>query len=196
VPLLIPRQRTDEWLIARRGKITASLAAAILGLDPWMGPLAVYNEICGISKARDNLNMKWGRDKEVTAQSAYEVESGNFVQPTGFWIHWDHDWLGASPDGLIGDDGLAEFKCPGKLPEWIPAHHEIQVRVQMAVADRMWCDYYAWTPEGYFLTRVPREMTEEVRIIKRLREFHEKHVRTKTAPPRRRPVPDGVGATG
>lgn len=189
--LLLHEQRSPEWFACRKGKITASLAAAVLSLDPYKGPLAAYNEIVHDKTQDDNEYMKWGRENEAHARDSYEVFSGNLVAMTGFWVHDTFLWLGASPDGLVGTDGLVELKCPTKLPTEIPSHHEIQVRVQLACTDRAWCDYYTWVPgQGEFCKRVERDSGWELWIITGLQEWYEKYVLTGTPPPRRRKKPD------
>lgn len=186
MPELIAGQRTDQWREARRGKITASLAGAVLGIDPHKGPLAAFNEIMGIKVQKDNGYMAWGRDKEARARREYEAESGNIVLETGFWTHPELDFLGASPDGLIGANAAVEIKCPQNLPETVPLHHEAQMRVQLACTDREWCDYFAWTPDGHWLHRITRDPRKEADIIDKLTVWFHEHVVTGIAPGRRR----------
>jgi exodeoxyribonuclease (lambda-induced) len=194
MPLLVADQRSPEWHAARAGKITASLAAACLGLDPHRGPLSAWNEITGKSKRADNRHLQWGREHEARAVQKYEVETGNLVTPTGFWVHESIGWLGASPDGLIGPNALLETKCPQELPRdketgvlSVPAHHEIQVRVQLAVTQRGWCAYFALDPQDeFFNATVVRDIEVELDLISRLEFFYRAYVLTGTPPPRRR----------
>ncbi len=190
MPLLVPEQRTPEWFDAHLWRITSSNAAGTLGIDPWDGPLATFNAITGKTKKNDNPAMKWGRENEQKARMAYEVETGNVVRETGFWVHPEYDWLGASPDGFIGEDGLVEIKCPkNRLPESVPSHHEIQMMVQMLVTGRQWCDYWVWMPDAKpFLCRVKRDLEQEKYILFRLKEFYDCYVFPDVAPPRRRPA--------
>lgn len=190
MPLLPFEQRTPEWLAARRGLVTASVAAAILGVGP-DGPLWAYNKICCEAEP-DNKHMAWGREFEATAISAYEVLSGWVVDRTGLWIHPTEAWLGSSPDGLVGEDGLVEVKCPGAIPGQLPPHHEIQMRVQLACVGRDWCDYFAWSQTGAFCTRVVRDMTLEKDIVAKLHDFYWKHVDTRTPPARRKAARAGA----
>lgn len=185
MPLLPFKQGSPEWYDARRGKVTASVAAAILGVGP-NGWLWAYNQICGEGQA-DNRHMAWGREHEAEARLDYEVASGYCVEQTGFWVHPQLDWLGASPDGLINDDGLVEIKCPGEVPSEVPAHHAIQMRVQLACTERKWCDYYVWTTGVTFCAALTRDLVIEASILGQLAEFYETYVRTNTPPPRRRP---------
>lgn len=187
MPLLVVNQRCPEWYEARRGRITASLAAAVLGKDPHKGPLAAFNEIVGMKEQAVNKHMAWGVEFEKNAQEWYEIETGNLFTPTGFWVHPSYDWLGASPDGMVGGDGLLEVKCPGEPAREVPGHHLVQMAVQMAVLDRAWCDYVSWTMhKGVFSARVVRDAKAEAELLRRLSEWHEKHIVTGKAPPRRK----------
>ncbi len=187
MPLLVKGQRNEEWLTARSGRITASLAAACLGLDKKTGPYSAFQEIMGRHKKKVYQAMQWGTDHEQACISAYEVVSGNIVQPTGFWVHPELPWLGASPDGFVGKDGLCETKCPGRLPVEVPGHHLIQMAVQMAVCDRAWCDYFCRDPqEQTFLRRMHRDKEAEGKLIFKLFEFYQLHIKCDVPPPRRR----------
>ena len=75
---------------------------------------------------------------------------------------------GASPDGLIGEDGLIEIKCPNTsthietlLGGSIPAKYMIQMQWQMACTGRAWCDFVSFDP------RMPEEMRLFVRRMER-----------------------------
>lgn len=188
MPLLTTDQRNDAWHQARKGKITASLAAACLGLDPHKGPYWAWQEIQGRHQQPVNRHMAWGTEFEPVARRWYEDEMGDIVEQTGFWVHKDYPWLGASPDGLIGGegDGLLEVKVPTTIPSAVPPHHEIQCRVQMAVLDRNWVDYLAWGHEGHFLKRIERVNGDEGMILKDLEAFYLAYIVPNLAPPKRR----------
>lgn len=183
MPLLNAEQRTDAWLEARRGRITASVAAACLGLNPYTSRAAAWRSILGIAQKPENRHMRWGTEFEPEARRAFEVESGELVTETGFWVHPQHDWLGASPDGLIGDDGLLEIKIPTHLPDAIPLHHRIQIAVQLMVTGRKRASYWAWTHEGAFheSMTLPDEAAE---WLVGLEAFYRDYVLTEIEPPR------------
>jgi putative phage-type endonuclease len=187
MPLLVEVQRSPEWFDAHLFRITGSSAAGALALDPWNGPLATFNKITGRTTTPDNPHMKWGREKEQVALAAYEVQTGALVQPTGFWVHPRFDWLGASPDGFIGKAGMVEIKCPSTdMPRELPPHYEVQVRVQLAVTERAWCDFYAWTPTGTLLLRVQRDLRRERELLGKLEQFYKRYIVPDSPPPRRR----------
>lgn len=183
MPEVISHQRSDEWLAARRGKITASLAAACLGADPYRSRIAAWREIMGLGTTVTNRAMQWGIDWEPHARLDYEAETGNLVELCGFFVHPDLPWLGASPDGEIDADGLLEIKCPGKCPTRVPVHHRIQCQVQLAVTGRRWVDYFAWSYTGErFLSRVHRSGIPN--LICLLHRFYQEFVVTGIQPSR------------
>jgi putative phage-type endonuclease len=184
--LLDVRQGTAEWLEARKGKITASLAAACLGLDPHKGPLAAFNEITGRKRQPDNPDMRYGREFEAEAVSVYEAETGTLVEPGGFWVHPELTWLGASPDGLVGTMGLLEAKCPQTLPSYTPRHHEVQCVVQLAVTGRLYCHYFAYCRPEHVMFTVCPSCKDERELLTALEAFYHTYIITDTPPPRRR----------
>lgn len=186
MPLLPCDQRSPEWFEARKGKITASLAAAILGIDKHKGPLAAFNEITGRTTNNGNKHTSWGVEFEAQARQDYECVSGNLVADTGFWVHPTLAWLGASPDGLINSMGLVEVKCPSILPDVVPEAHVVQMAVQLAVTGRQWCDYFAWNQNGHFLKRVERFPDLEWGMISKLEAFYNQYIAPDIAPPRAR----------
>lgn len=182
--LLIPDQRTNDWHQARKGRITASLAAACLGLDPHKGQLAAYNSIVG-KISTNNRHTSWGIEFERDALSAYEDLTGHLFRPTGFWVHDHINWLGASPDGLIGDDGLVEVKCPAIIPANVPLVHRIQALIQLACTGRKWCDYFAWAQNCQPLCKRIWYCPGVNGLIDKLRVFHASYI-SPGIPPKRR----------
>lgn len=157
-------QRTPEWLAARRGCLTASRAADIL---PGRGGKykesrrtlmlqLIAERISGrVKETGISAAMQWGIDHEDEAREAYEVETGNLVDLVGFILHPDVQNLGASPDGLVGEDGLIEIKCPETethvayiLDGVPPAKYVPQMLQQLIVTGRKWCDFVSYDPRA------------------------------------------------
>ena len=97
--------------------------------------------------------MQWGIDHEDDARTAYEAHTGEVVDLAGFILHPSIPWLGASPDGLVGDDGLVEIKCPNTLTHLkrvgarvVPEEYKPQMLVQMLCTGRTWCDFVDYDP--------------------------------------------------
>ena len=155
-------QRSPEWFEARKGKLTGSNIGAALGVNPWKTPEDLIRQMVreyhgADSEFQGNIATTWGTSHEPLALLDYEMETGNMVKDCGFLVHPEFDWLGASPDGLIGDHGLIEIKCPyGLRNEASPKfksladqpHYKAQVMVELACTGRSFCDFYQWTPNG------------------------------------------------
>lgn len=97
--------------------------------------------------------MEWGIQQEPHARSRYEEITGTLVQLCGFALHESIPFFGASPDGLIGDDGLIEIKCPTTVTyvDWmtagcVPEQHKAQMAAQLAVTGRRYVDFFAFDP--------------------------------------------------
>lgn len=171
-------QRTDEWLKERCGFATASRFADVMAKIK-TGEAAtrrkyriqlVTERLTGNPvQGYQNAAMLWGTQTEPEARMAYEAEMGVIVQETGFLKHAAIPWCGASPDGLIDDDGMLELKCPESVThiEWmeggkVPPEHLPQIQGQMAVTGRHYVDFASYDPrfpEGLqlFIVRVPRD---------------------------------------
>lgn len=168
-------QRTDEWYKARLGKVTASKVSAVLAKKDsatradYLTDLVLERLTGTQQEFYQNEAMQWGTDTEPQARMAYEAETSNLVDELGFIDHPTIANFGCSPDGVIGESGLIEIKCPnskthlstllsGKAPtKYIP-----QMQTQMAVMNRQWCDFVSFDPRlpedlQLFVIRVNRD---------------------------------------
>ena len=97
--------------------------------------------------------LEWGKMHEATAIAEYTMETGRDVKPAPF-VNLDGWPIGASPDGLVGDDGLIEVKCPysmGGFSRYVSDGYESakdQVQGQMWITGRAWCDFVAYDPRN------------------------------------------------
>jgi putative phage-type endonuclease len=171
-------QRTDDWYRARLGKVTASRMGDLLATTRsgfgasranYMAELLV-ERLTGVPTEKfASSAMAWGTEKEPDARAAYEFELGVEVSEVGFIDHPTIAMAGASPDGLVGDDGLIEIKCPQTpahldllLGHKIPQKYEQQMQFQMACTGRQWCDFVSFDPRlppdlRLFIKSVPRD---------------------------------------
>lgn len=198
------QQGTEAWFSARRGKITASIAASCLGLNPYTSGAEAWRQIKGISpKQQPNEHMRRGLAWEETTRRRYQacllalgVPLGDvvlspgmqIVQLGGFWVHPQHPWLAASPDGLIGQDGLVELKNPCKVPASVPIQYRIQCLVQLACTGRQWCDFFSWppcSPTHYWERIVRPPETALAALIRRLERWYRLYVVGNVQPPRK-----------
>lgn len=178
-------QRSSEWFAHRLGKATASKIADIIartksGYSASRANYAaqlVCERLTGTpTETFCSPAMQRGTDMEGAARDAYRQHSLNEVIECGFADHPTIAMAGASPDGLVDDDGLVEIKCPNSathidtlLTKAIPARYVTQMQWQMACTGRQWCDYVSFDdrlPEHMrlFVARLPRsdEMIAEL----------------------------------
>jgi putative phage-type endonuclease len=155
-------QRTEEWHEARLGKVTASRLADVIATIKTGEAAAranyrielVAERLIGMrSPGFTSQAMQWGIDYERAAVAAYELETGRIVSDVGFVLHPEIADSGASPDGLVGDDGLIEIKCPETrthvhtlLHKNVPAQYMPQIQWQMACTGRSWVDFVSFDP--------------------------------------------------
>jgi putative phage-type endonuclease len=191
-------QGTDAWLQERCGKVTASRIADLMAKTKtgWSASRANYASqlICErltgcVQPSFTNAAMIHGTETEPEARRAYEFFVDRDVQQVGFIPHPSIEMAGASPDGLVGDDGLLELKCPNTathietlLLGQIPDKYMKQMQFQMACTDRQWCDFASYDnrlPERMrlFVKRVSRDAEAiaeiEAEVAKFLREIKE-----------------------
>mgnify|MGYP001233659180 CR=1 FL=1 len=155
-------QGSPEWLAARCGKITASRIADMMARTKngygasranYLAQLVAERLTGKPAENYTNAAMQWGTDTEPQARAAYEFHSGQSVVEVSFIEHPSIPMAGASPDGLIGDDGLIEIKCPLTathieylLSGNVPGKYEKQMQFQMACTGRKWCDFFSFDP--------------------------------------------------
>lgn len=171
-------QGSAEWFAQRAGKVTASRVADVIAKTKtgWGASRANYaaqlvaERLTGnVEPTFTNAAMQWGSDKEPEAREAYEFHAGVFVDQVGMIDHPVIAMTGASPDGLVGDDGLVEIKCPNTathietlLSGKVPAKYVTQMAWQMACTGRVWCDFVSFDPRmpehmRLFVQRVARD---------------------------------------
>ena len=185
-------QGSEEWHEARLGKVTASRIADMMARTKtgWGAGRANYmaellcERLTGSAPERfTSAAMAWGTETEPQARAAYEFITGRAVEEVGFVDHPSIAMAGASPDGLVGDDGLIEIKCPNTathietlLTETIPSKYRMQMLWQMACTGRAWCDFASFDPRlpgdmQLFIARVTPEPGEIDALESGAREF-------------------------
>ena len=170
-------QGSDDWLMLRLGKLTASKFADVIskgrGKEPsktrvsYMYQLAAEILVGEPTTFFKNAAMQWGTDCEPAARAAYEIKHDIEVVECAFIEH--DEFVGVSPDGLVGIDGLLEIKCPTTVTHLkyymsgtMPAEYLAQVQGQLWVSGRDWCDFVSYDPRvrseaDYFELRVNRD---------------------------------------
>lgn len=165
-------QGSPEWFVARLGKVTAScFGQAIAGgagktRKTYMIQLIAERMTGESQNGYSNAVMQRGIEIEPDAREYYELLYDVPVTQVGF-IERDED-VGASPDGLVGKDGMTQFKCPNSsthietiLAGKMPAKHMPQVQGEIWVAEREWCDFVSYDPRVHqrpiFTDRIYRD---------------------------------------
>jgi putative phage-type endonuclease len=174
-------QGTEEWFTIRIGKVTASRVADVIAKtktgysatrDNYMAQLVCERLTGQKGESFTNAAMQHGTDTEPLARAAYEALKDVLVDEVGFVPHPTIEMAGASPDGLVGEDGLLEIKCPNTathietlLSQSVPGKYNTQMQFQMACTGRQWCDFVS------FDNRLPEELQLFVKRVPRDNEF-------------------------
>lgn len=161
-------QGTEEWFASRLGKVTASRVADVIAKtksgysasrDNYMAQLICERLTGQKGESFTNAAMQHGTDTEPLARSAYEALNGLLVEEVGFVQHPKIEMAGASPDGLVGTEGMLEIKCPNTathidtlLNGTVPTKYIPQMQWQMACAQRQWVDFVSYDP------RLPQDL--------------------------------------
>lgn len=174
-------QNSDEWYALRLGRYTASNFTKL-----FMGKKTAGYRDTVYAVAAERLTgkvpsdryyggyMERGHALEPFAREAYEIDTFNEITNGGFWTLGDH--IGASPDGLIGKDGIYEGKAPKYttaidyiLKGELPSEYFWQVHGQMYVTDRSWCVFDPYHPDlPHKRLTVYRDEATEAALIKEL----------------------------
>ena len=182
-------QGTPEWLQARLGCATASRANDFCAAETtaayqnYLWDLVSERETQTATEGYSDAYMQRGTEMEPIARAAYEAHTGTFVTETGFWLHPTIPFFGASPDGLVGDDGLIEIKCP-KTPNHlryrnegkVPAKYKRQMICQILCTGRKWVDFVSFDnrvrdSKQLFIVRFEPTQKEIDEILKSVQSF-------------------------
>lgn len=184
-------QRSDEWFAERAGKITASRMADVMterergefksgprkgqpkpqpkNLTDYAHQLAA-ERLTGLPRKQVKAAaLTWGREVEPAAMAAYQAETGEIVEACGFIAHPEFDFIGASPDFLVGNEGGGEIKSPESaeihletLLNGLPSEHIAQIQAGLWVTGRQWWDFVSYHPSfadqhRLYIQRVQRD---------------------------------------
>lgn len=171
-------QRSPDWFAIRCGRVTASRIADLMAKTKtgYSASRANYRAqlICErltgtVEPSFCSPAMQHGIDTEAEAREAYQQHMLCTVEEIAFVEHPTIAMAGASPDGMIGDDGLVEIKCPAPathidtlLSGTVADKYVKQMQFQLACTGRTWCDFVSYDnrlPEAMrlFIQRVPRD---------------------------------------
>lgn len=182
-------QGSAEWFALRRGRVTGSCIADVMAKgqgktrDSYMAKLLCERLTGETEESFQSADMLRGKEMEPAGRATYTLTTGLDVLQVAFVEHPDIDLAGCSPDGLIGDDGGLELKCPkvtthidtlqtGK----IPGNYMKQIQWNMACTGRRWWDYASYNGTlpyemRMFIKRVPRDLGMILEIETEVRAF-------------------------
>jgi putative phage-type endonuclease len=185
-------QGTEAWHAARLGRVTASRVADIVARTKtgysasragYMAEL-ICERLTGKPAASQyvNADMQRGNDLEPIARALYEVTHDKSVQQVGFVPHPVLEWAGASPDGLVDEEGVLEIKAPRPHVHLdyletgsAPTQYRPQMAWQCICTGRTWADFVSYcepmpddlqlfvvrfTPEPAYLQEVEAEVVK------------------------------------
>ena len=170
-------QRTEDWYNIRKGKMTASNAETIIangkGLETYIYNLMAEYYSSAEKENYINADMQRGIDLEPEARLEFEFYTDLDVQEVGFIEY--NEFIGVSPDGLVGDDGLIEIKCPNDsiyfkllLSNNIKPEYIAQMQMQMYITERQYCYFVSYNPnfeKSLYIKKISRdeEMIEKLK---------------------------------
>lgn len=186
-------QHSAAWYDARLGHVTASRVAEVISSKKNGEP----------RKAREDYKMEllietltgrpaehyvspamdWGIETEKLAREEYKMAKGVEIDRIGYVLHPRIKRSGASPDGLIGEHTLVEFKCPTTQTHMLYVIHDVvpdeympQMMWQMACTGRAYCDFVSYDPRvpddfSLFIKRVARDDSYIAQMERKVEEF-------------------------
>jgi len=186
-------QGTKEWLDLRMGKMSASRAKDLLATVKY-GEAAMYKNyraeltverITGFRPERYvTKQMEYGTETETVAATMYSLQTGTVVAVCGIYTIEGKN-VCASPDRLVGEDGLIEIKCrelanhiQSIVDGKVPREYYQQIQFQLWVTNRQWCDYVSYgdeMPENaqLFIKRIERDEDVINELIERSKQMEE-----------------------
>jgi len=149
------KQGSAEWHTARLGKVTGSQFSNVLnkktGRKTYMYRLAAERLTDTPQATYTNPSMEWGVEHEEEARVTYLEDMAADVSVPGFI--YISDYVGVSPDGLVGEDGIIEIKCPNStthintiIEDTVPSKYLPQIQGILWVTGRKWCDFISYDP--------------------------------------------------
>ena len=162
-------QRTPEWIEIKSGKMSASNAETIIangkGLETYIYNLMAEYYSSAEKENYINADMQRGIDLEPEAKIEFQFYTGLDIKEVGCVEL--NEYILASPDGLIGDDGLIEIKCPNDsiyfkllLSNNIKPEYIAQMQMQMYVTDRQYCYFVSYNPnfeKSLYIKKINRD---------------------------------------
>jgi putative phage-type endonuclease len=185
-------QGTSEWLAERVGRVTASRIADVVAKTKsgygasranYLAELTVERLTGQQAERFVSAAMEHGNQFEPEARESYEFLTGSSVEQVGFIPHPTIPMSGASPDGIVGKDGLVEFKCPNSathietlLGRSVPSKYIAQMTWQLVCTGRKWCDFVSYDPRmppdmRFFCSRIELDHAYAIELEAEVKKF-------------------------
>lgn len=183
----------EAWRLERAGYVTASRFCDVMAFGKSGQPLkARHDYLAEIVTERLTGEphsiilaqaLGWGNDVEPYGKTAYEIATGSIIKDVGMVKHPSLPWVAATPDGVVGEDGGFESKCPANsmvhLMTWLdgmPKEHMAQVQGAMWVTERAWWDFVSFDPRmpphlRLYKQRIARDEVYIAELEKQVRNF-------------------------
>lgn len=173
-------QGSPNWFAIRKLKLTASNAQAIAtagkGLESLVDEIVAEYLSSGNKEHYTNDNIERGIELEATARGIYELQNGVTVDEVGFVEM--NKYVGYSPDGLVGKDGLIEIKSLSDVPHFkhiingsdeIDTKYAWQCEMGLLVTKRKWLDFISYNPnfsQAMFIHRFYPDKERQEKLLK------------------------------
>ncbi|CAG9773328.1 unnamed protein product [Ceutorhynchus assimilis] len=188
------------WIQERAVRITASNFGKICKMFPQTSRATTVKTLL-YGNFHGNTTTRYGNDSEARAIAEFEDKYKVKISQCRLFIDKKNYYLGASPDGLIGDTQLMEIKCPYSICNMNPAeaikekklafaefvdnefhlkrnhNYYYQIQGQLAIADKQMCYFVVWSPHGMVVEEIFRDLQFwNEKCIPKLKSFYENFV--------------------
>ena len=150
-------QKSLEWDLVRLGKLTGSQVSDALMKPSTKGyqnlkAKLIAERLTGEIKRMSAPSMDWGHAHEPMARIEHALVCNHVITEVAF-VELTDDF-GCSPDGLVNEDGIVEYKCPYNssvhistlLNDKVPPEYVPQIQWNMFVTGRRWCKFVSFDP--------------------------------------------------
>ncbi len=176
------QQNSPDWHKLRAGKFTASSFGDLFSAKTTAAYRNAINNVVHqiltgeVEESYSNADMQRGHEWEELAAGYYEMKTLSEVTNGGFWEY--NKYVGASPDRLVGEDGILEIKTHKGavmidviVNKKSPLFDPYQIQGQLLCTGRKWCDFIAFNHKHPpFIQRVNRDEEFIAKLLDKLEE--------------------------
>lgn len=177
----VGQSTSAQWIAARRSRLTASNFSTVCRMRPTTCTSKTVERLL-YGAPIHSAALSWGREHEDVAIERLQIVTRMTIQKCGMFVHLEHGFLGASPDGLVaGEDAIVEVKCPfsardltigdavqEKKIDYLqenagmyslkPSHsYYYQVQGELEITGRSTCYFVVWTSKDFLILTIKRD---------------------------------------